>query len=242
MRLAILLIILLLVTIPSIAQAAVIRGSVYDLLLQKTKDVILEIDTTPNQQIVSKTGDYNFTVSNGQYTIAAKKLVGGRPVANSSEKITVNGDGEFNLDIIILPIVDDLGISNDDLVLQLEEKKNGSGFIFWVLGLLVLMVFLIFIFENRLKSKKINKIGKNEVVMDKKIIVEAKKPEAGKLPQDLEKMLEVIRREGGRINQLDLRKEFNLSEAKISLMVADLESRGLVKKIKKGRGNIVILN
>ncbi|MHC1584962.1 MAG: helix-turn-helix transcriptional regulator, partial [Candidatus Syntropharchaeia archaeon] len=33
----------------------------------------------------------------------------------------------------------------------------------------------------------------------------------------------------------------SLSEAKISLMITDLENRGLVTKIKKGRGNVIIL-
>jgi uncharacterized membrane protein len=32
------------------------------------------------------------------------------------------------------------------------------------------------------------------------------------------------------------------SEAKVSLIVSDLESRGIIKKIKKGRGNILIIN
>ena len=32
-----------------------------------------------------------------------------------------------------------------------------------------------------------------------------------------------------------------MSEAKISLMIAELEHKGLVEKIKKGRGNIVVL-
>ena len=32
------------------------------------------------------------------------------------------------------------------------------------------------------------------------------------------------------------------SEAKVSLMVTDLEDRGLVRKVKQGRGNIILLN
>jgi len=33
----------------------------------------------------------------------------------------------------------------------------------------------------------------------------------------------------------------NLSEAKASLLVDDLENRGLVKRFKKGRGNVLVL-
>ena len=51
----------------------------------------------------------------------------------------------------------------------------------------------------------------------------------------------MIRKEGGRATQKDIRKQIPLSEAKISLMLAELEHKGVVEKIKKGRGNIIIL-
>jgi uncharacterized membrane protein len=62
------------------------------------------------------------------------------------------------------------------------------------------------------------------------------------LPQDCREVLAIMEKNGGRITQLDLRKALPYSEAKVSLIVSDLESRGLVKKIKKGRGNVLIIN
>jgi uncharacterized membrane protein len=62
------------------------------------------------------------------------------------------------------------------------------------------------------------------------------------LPEDCRQVLAIIEKNDGRITQLDLRKALPYSEAKVSLIVSDLESRGLVKKIKKGRGNVLILN
>ncbi len=38
----------------------------------------------------------------------------------------------------------------------------------------------------------------------------------------------------------DIRKNFPYSEAKISLMIDELEAKGLVKKVKKGRGNLIL--
>ncbi len=61
-----------------------------------------------------------------------------------------------------------------------------------------------------------------------------------KLPDDLEELYEAIMQSGGRVTQKDLRKKFTCSEAKVSLMLADLEDRGLIKKIKRGRANIII--
>ena len=62
------------------------------------------------------------------------------------------------------------------------------------------------------------------------------------LPDDLREVIRIIEKSGGRITQLDLRKALPYSEAKVSLMITDLENRGIVKKIKKGRGNVLILN
>lgn len=62
------------------------------------------------------------------------------------------------------------------------------------------------------------------------------------LPEDCRQVLAILEKHDGRITQLDLRKALPYSEAKVSLIVSDLENRGLVKKIKKGRGNVLILN
>ena len=44
------------------------------------------------------------------------------------------------------------------------------------------------------------------------------------------------------MTQKELRDKLpSVSEAKISLIVSELESMGRVKKIKQGRGNIVVL-
>ena len=59
------------------------------------------------------------------------------------------------------------------------------------------------------------------------------------LPEDLQEVLELIRASGNRITQLELRKKSRYSESKVSLMLSDLEDRGLIEKFKKGRGNII---
>jgi len=62
-----------------------------------------------------------------------------------------------------------------------------------------------------------------------------------KLPEDLKEIIEILEKLGGRMTQIDLRGRLNCSEAKVSLMITDLEDRGLVRKVKKGRGNIILL-
>lgn len=72
-------------------------------------------------------------------------------------------------------------------------------------------------------------------------IKEKRRKEEKVLPEDLNLVLEIIKKEGGRITQKDLRKKLGYSEAKMSLIIADLERLGLIEKIKKGRGNIIFL-
>jgi uncharacterized membrane protein len=58
---------------------------------------------------------------------------------------------------------------------------------------------------------------------------------------ELHELHNIISKKGGIVTQKDLRKEVIYGEAKVSLMIADLEDRGLIQKIKKGRTNIIIL-
>ncbi len=54
-------------------------------------------------------------------------------------------------------------------------------------------------------------------------------------------VLAFVMSEDGQTTQKEIRKRFPLSEAKISLMISELEAEGHIEKIKKGRGNIILL-
>ena len=70
----------------------------------------------------------------------------------------------------------------------------------------------------------------------------ARAPGTEKIGGDLREAVAVLKNCGGRLTQKELREKMpEYGEAKISLMVAELEEMGLVKKFKKGRGNIIVL-
>ncbi|TFH07341.1 MAG: MarR family transcriptional regulator [Candidatus Thorarchaeota archaeon] len=54
-----------------------------------------------------------------------------------------------------------------------------------------------------------------------------------------EEVLEVIRQKGGSCPQKDLYTEFDMSQAKVSLILNNLEERGLVRRFREGRENVV---
>ena len=89
---------------------------------------------------------------------------------------------------------------------------------------------------KKTKKKKKEKRAKEEPEEKKEEIKEEKET-----INDLNQIIKIIKDEGGRATQKEIRKKIPLSEAKISLMIAELEHEGKVKKIKKGRGNIIIL-
>ena len=68
------------------------------------------------------------------------------------------------------------------------------------------------------------------------------KAELAQEPDSADKALEIIKKHDGRISQKKLRKEMlYLSEAKVSLILTELEHKGLIEKVKKGRGNVILL-
>ena len=78
--------------------------------------------------------------------------------------------------------------------------------------------------KNISKSKNLNENSKKEEEMD----------------EDLNNIYNIIKKEK-RITQKELRKDSILSEAKISLIITQLEKENKIQKIKKGRINIIIL-
>ncbi|AKB74898.1 hypothetical protein MSLAZ_1637 [Methanosarcina lacustris Z-7289] len=61
------------------------------------------------------------------------------------------------------------------------------------------------------------------------------------LSTDLREVLDIIRNHKGQITQKDLRSRLDYSEVKVSLMLSELKKRELIKKVKNGRENIVVL-
>ncbi len=108
------------------------------------------------------------------------------------------------------------------------------------------------VFEEKSPEKEISEDGAGEVLREPGVAVppsisqESVEPDPEVmgdpetyLPEDLKEVLELIRVSGNRITQLELRKKSRYSESKVSLMLSDLEERGMIEKFKKGRGNII---
>lgn len=183
--------------------AAELQGNVYDIGLDRVKNAIVEIDTTPLQRVVATQGTYNFkSITPGIYNIKVytndKKLM-------TNETITIKEEGIYTLDLFLIP----------------EFESNGTSMDLSYISIIIIILIMlgVILFLNY-----------------------RKKPKKEELDKDLDYIINIIKKEGNRATQKDLVQKTGLSEAKISLMITDLESKGIIRKIKKGRANVIILN
>lgn len=211
------------------SMAALVHGNVYDLSLNKLNNVVVEVNSNPKQSFVVKDSEYKFNLNIGTYVIKASYIKNKELIASTEENIVIiDPNGDYNLDLILFPNIDDELLNQTDLNIE-DINGNSTKFriliIFLILSSLAVVLYFVLKVKKKPEQEQLSEIKETESFRDEVV----------------EKVLEILNREK-RINQKDLRKELNLSEAKISLVVAQLESEGKVKKFKKGRGNIIILN
>ena len=228
------IIILLLFLIPLVS-AAMIKGNIYNDNLEIEKDILIKVNTIPEQQYLSKDGSYVLFIPQGKYVLTAQK---GFLLVN--EEINIVNEGEYNFDIFLIPDF----IEEDELWTETEEELVDDSLyksnVVWI-WILVFVILVGLIWFNR-KNKLLNKIFKKNRKrnLEEKVIEEVK--EELNEPIYLNETIEIIKKYDGRISQKELRREMmHLSEAKISLILTELEHKGRIEKIKKGRGNVVLL-
>ena len=225
----------------NLVDAAIIHGTVYDTSLKKIKDAVVEINTKPEQRLVAVNGEYSFNVPKGEYIIKARYLTDDLVDLKTEEEVTVDEEGDFVFDLFLLPEVEDINETDVDFE-NLDIYDNGVNgkfiiliVIISVIGILVLL-YVLFPKKFRIKEIKSEDTEIKNDVKDEKI-----ENTTYSENEDTEKVINILKKEGGRVNQKDLRKLLGMSEAKMSLLIAELEHKNKVEKIKKGRGNIVIL-
>ena len=219
-----------------ISLAATLQGTIYDLSLERAEDIRVNIDTTPAQFLISKDSAYSFNIPPGSYKLTAEQYDGSTIIALAEESITIQDDGAYVLDIILFPTFEDIDDESEFIDSSTDELIDAPNYNFIIIIIGIGIILLAVFFHFNKKKKTIKKPTK------KKVIKSIYKPEktAPILPQDLLELYTFVQKHK-RTTQKEIRKIIPLSEAKISLMITDLESRDLIKKVKKGRGNIIIL-
>ena len=220
-----LLLLILVILFPSV-DAAEIYGTVYDMSLNPAKGAIIEVNSTPKQAIVSKDGDYSFDLPIGEYVIEAV-YTSNYNIYSAEEEIKIVDKGKYVLDLLLfldLSEEKELLLLGEEIKIENPYEEDEEEHFSWIY-LIVFIVFIVAILIFLMKKRK--------------------RPESRILPKEenpKEKIYDFIKQSGGRITQRDIRKNFSMSEASISLILTELENDNKIKKIKRGKGNIIILN
>ncbi len=218
-----LIIILLMLMLVNTVYGATVHGSIYDFSLERLENVVIEINTRPAQRQIAIDGSYSFEVPSGSYTITAKTIDN---EILTTEDITIVADGIYTLDLIAFIDIESLNENSEldiDPTLETEEKSLAP-VIIGIMVILAVVILLVFYYKRKNRAEE----QKEEPILDN---------------NDLKKkVLDIIIKEDGRTTQKEIRKMLPYSEAKISLVLTELESEEKIKKIKKGRSNVIILN
>lgn len=260
-----LLFLLLIASAASASASSIVHGNVYQWSSFDTlKNVEVVVNSVPVQKMVSINGSYSFNLTKGTYVIVAVSGANTSDALYARENVTITQDGgDYVLDLIMFPSTDlsDLSMFDENYTaVPPDEPGDSQGSILPLVGgaaLIVIIVVIAGAFLLMRRNKKAVPARKpvEPVVVDTEktdllsatpeALPEPAKPSVSDnytLPDDLKQVIRIMEKHGGRMTQLDLRKALPYSEAKVSLMISDLESRGILKKIKKGRGNILILS
>ena len=122
-----------------------------------------------------------------------------------------------------------------------EEEEEGMKIWQYIAAVIIFVYAIGRIIWMRKKHGSL-RVFRRKVREDSKKSVEQHKKDIVKEPGYLDRALEIIKKHDGRISQKELRKEMlPLSEAKVSLVVTELEHKGKVERVKKGRGKVILL-
>ncbi len=250
--------------------AAIVHGVVYNWEnLKPLPKAIVVVNTTPEQRLVTPNGNYSFNLPPGHYVIRAFYYKNGRLVLYTEDNITIeNASGSYIVDLILFPPLN-FNFTQPDVEFPAPSATPASGgqnnvsvYVIFVSALIAGVLVAFYLFKGFKKRKVESDSGacelspepekpepvkvepvKPEMPEETEVKTEVKEPEKGVpcLPEDLAEALDEIVRAGGRITQKELRKKLGYSEAKVSLILTDLERRGYIEKVKVGRGNVVFL-
>lgn len=221
-------------TIPSIS-AVTLQGTVYNLNLEAEPNVLVSINTIPEQKLLAKEGTYIFVLNQGEYQLTAKK-----GTLEIQEQVELSQEGDYTIDLFLIPDT----AEEEDLWTETEEDlvEEEPGGLKWQYAVaLLIILWALWRYQKVRRRYGPLRLFRKKIKEESRKTIQEHKEELTKEPGSIDKALEIIKKHDGRISQKELRKEMMyLSEAKISLILTELEHKGKIEKIRKGRGNVLI--
>ena len=214
--------------------AANLSGSVYSMdSFDAVRGVVVKAEGASTHQTFSMDGTYEMDIPAGEYTVKAFYYVEGNLEGYAEDRITL-GEGGASYDFVLFAPDEFEGVVGFDLPAMDEEmpesRQDWTPFLV-AGGVLLVVIAAAYFFLTRKRPEE-----KGMQKEEEKLPAEKKE-----LDEEEKKVLDILRNSEGMRNQKELREIMKCTEAKMSLLISGLEAQGYVKRIKKGRENIIKL-
>ncbi len=216
---------LFVLALASVMAAATLYGTVYDGEFSPVRSQV-SINTTPPQVAVSANGSYAFELPEGDYVLSAASQD-----LTAQKDVTIVGPGQYRIDLLLLPQNPTTDPTLGDLLDEgigtaLPNEAVPSAWPAWAVVAVLLAAAGGYAFLSK----------KPALAQAPPVKEETQAP----LSDAQKTVLSTLESFNGRASQKELRKALGQwSEAKVSMELTELEDKGLLRKIKRGRGNII---
>lgn len=199
---------------------------------ENLNNVVIKIHGDSNLKFLTS-NHYSIQLEKGNYIIEAFYYENGKLSLYSYDEINVNKDTVFDL-ILFYPEEFEI-LNNEEYEINYNGKTNN---LIYYLFLFFLLLIIILLFKNYFKFKK-----REEKIEEFKEDQESEKNKNSEiiLDEDAKLVLKILSENDNRLEQKELRNILGWSETRTSLVISELESYNYLKRIKKGRKNLIKL-
>ncbi|MGV8176500.1 MAG: helix-turn-helix transcriptional regulator [Candidatus Bilamarchaeaceae archaeon] len=201
-------------------------------------DTLISVSDSSAKVVFQKLFDspYSLSLQPGEYEVFAGHYVNGTLISFCRHKVRVSSI-PMELDLLLIPydiqsLVPDASLPSRNIADILKAPAKGIGIPeeYLILAFAVFIAVIILVAYTLLNKRN---------AASSPMQPEPQGPRV--LDVDCAKVMKIIQENEGRMVQKEIREILNFSETKMSLIVAELEASGLIKRIKKGRENILKL-
>jgi len=209
--------VLILLLLLSLTHAAYIYGDIYQQNLEKVNKTAIRIEGRFSYQLVTEKANYSIFLPEGEYQISASAFdQSGNPMLRAEENVNV-GSEDQRLDLVLKPVF------NLDFLPYVIAFGLIAG---------------VFLWANRKWESKATGVSSESRKSEEKKEPSISVPQF-ELDDDANAVLRTLDSMEGRATQKEIKEALRFSDAKLSLILSELEQYGYIKKFKRGRANIV---